>query len=233
MGRISRRFKTSRDDHLQSPPLVKIAPSLLSADFGHLEDEIRSVTDGGADLLHLDVMDGHFVPNLTFGPFIVEAIRRLSDLPLDCHLMIEDPLTYGPQFASAGADIVTFHIEVAPQPEPVFDAIEAEGAKAGLVVNPNTDIRRLEPWLDRCAMVLVMSVFPGFAGQAFIPEVLDKVRWLRGEAGFVGDIEIDGGVTPKTAAACKQAGANVLVAGSAVYGQEDRGAAITAIREAR
>ena len=211
--------------------MVKIAPSLLSADFGHLESEIRSVTDGGADLLHLDVMDGHFVPSLTFGPFIVEAIRRLTELPLDCHLMIEDPLTYGPQFASAGADIVTFHIEVAPDPLPVFDAIEEHGAKAGLVVNPDTDVRLLAPFLDRCEMVLIMSVFPGFAGQSFIPEVLDKVRLLRGEFEFKRDIQIDGGVSPKTAAACVEAGANVLVAGSAVYGQKDRGAAIRAIRE--
>jgi len=213
--------------------VVKIAPSLLSADFGHLESEIASVTEGGADLLHLDVMDGHFVPNLTFGPFIVEAIRKLSDLPLDCHLMIEDPLTYGPQFAAAGADIVTFHAEVASEPGPIFDAIEEAGAKAGMVVNPDTDVRVLEPWLDRCAMVLIMSVFPGFAGQSFIPEVLDKVRTLRGEFGYERDIEIDGGVSVDTAAACMEAGANVLVAGSAIYGKRDRAAAIDAIREAR
>jgi ribulose-phosphate 3-epimerase len=212
--------------------LVKIAPSLLSANFGRLDAEIASVTEGGADLLHLDVMDGHFVPNLTFGPFIVEAIRKLTDLPLDCHLMIEDPLTYGPQFASAGADIVTFHIEAAPEPAPVFDAIEARGAKSGLVVNPDTDVRLLEPWLDRCSMVLVMSVFPGFGGQAFIPEVLEKVRLLRGELGFERDLEMDGGVSPETAAACKEAGANVLVAGSAIYGKANRAEAIRAIREA-
>ena len=212
--------------------MVKIAPSLLSADFGHLDAEIQSVTDGGADLLHLDVMDGHFVPNLTFGPFIVEAIRKLTELPLDCHLMIDDPLTYGPQFAAAGADIVTFHAEVAPKPGPIFDAIEAAGAKAGMVVNPDTDIHVLEPWLERCAMVLVMSVFPGFSGQSFIPEVLDKVRLLRGEFGYERDVQIDGGVSPETAAACKAAGANVLVAGSAVYGKQDRAAAIRAIRDA-
>lgn len=211
---------------------IRIAPSLLAADFGHLADEVRAVEAGGADWLHLDVMDGHFVPNLTFGPFIVEAIRKLSDLPLDCHLMIEDPLTYGPQFAEAGADIVTFHAEVAPEPGPIFDAIEGAGAKAGMVVNPDTDVRVLEPWLDRCAMVLVMSVFPGFSGQSFIPEVLEKVRTLRGEMAFERDIEMDGGVSPSTAAACKDAGANVLVAGSAVFGKRDRAAAIAAIREA-
>ena len=211
--------------------MIKIAPSLLSADFGRLKQDIDEVTQGGADLLHLDVMDGHFVPNITFGPFIVKAIRRLTELPLDCHLMIEDPLTYGPQFAKAGADIVTFHVEVDQDPNQVIDAIEAGGAKAGMVVNPATDVRLLEPWLDRCAMVLIMSVVPGFGGQSFMPEVLDKIQLLQNELGYKGDIELDGGVSPKTAAACREAGANVLVAGSAIYGAEDRAAAIAAIRE--
>ena len=211
--------------------MIKIAPSILSADFGRLSAEIDDVTRGGADLLHLDVMDGHFVPNITFGPFIVQAIRNITELPLDCHLMICDPLTYGPQFAKAGADIVTFHAESDQNPDDVFDAIEAEGAKAGLVVNPATDVRKLEPWLDRCAMVLIMSVVPGFAGQAFMPEVLDKIPLLKNELGYKGDIELDGGVSPKTAAACREAGANVLVAGSAIFGQEDRAKMIRAIRE--
>ena len=212
--------------------MVKIAPSLLSADFGRLKDEIDDVTRGGADLLHLDVMDGHFVPNLTFGPFIVESIRRLSELPLDCHLMIEDPLTYGPRFAAAGADIVTFHVETDHDPDRVFDAIEKAGAKGGMVVNPDTDIRRLEPWLDRCAMVLIMSVFPGFGGQKFMPEVLEKIPVLRSELGYGGAVELDGGVAPDTAAACKAAGADVLVAGSAIFSMQDRAAQIRAIREA-
>jgi len=211
--------------------VVKVAPSLLSADFGRLRDEIAEVTAGGADLLHLDVMDGHFVPNLTFGPFIVESIRRLTELPLDCHLMIEDPLTYGPQFAKAGADIVTFHVEAAEDPAPVIEAIEGAGAKAGMVVNPGTDVARLRPWLDRCAMVLIMSVWPGFAGQAFMPEVLEKIPVLKDELGYAGDVEIDGGIAPATAGAAKAAGANVLVAGSAIFGARDRAAAIRAIRE--
>jgi ribulose-phosphate 3-epimerase len=210
--------------------MIKVAPSLLSADFGRLADEIGSVAAGGADLLHLDVMDGHFVPNLTFGPFIVKAIRRLTELPLDCHLMIEDPLTYGPQFAAAGADIVTFHVEVDAVPDDVFTAIESAGAKGGMVVNPATDVRRLEPWLDRCHMVLIMSVVPGFAGQEFMPEVLQKIPVLRDELGFAGDIEIDGGISPETAPAARDAGANVLVAGSAIFRQEDRAATIRAMR---
>jgi len=210
--------------------VVKIAPSLLSADFGRLAEEIGSVTAGGADLLHLDVMDGHFVPNLTFGPFIVKAIRRLTGLPLDCHLMIDDPLTYGQQFAAAGAELVTFHAEAGAVPDDVFDAIEKAGAKGGMVVNPATDVRRLEPWLDRCHMVLIMSVVPGFAGQKFMPEVLKKIAVLREEFGFPGDIEIDGGISPETAPAARDAGANVLVAGSAIFGQKDRAASIRAIR---
>jgi len=210
--------------------VVRIAPSLLSADFGRLREEIDSVTDAGADLLHLDVMDAHFVPNLTFGPFIVEAVRKLTELPLDCHLMIEDPLTYGPRFAEAGADLVTFHVELDLDPGRVIDAIEAKGARAGLVVNPNTDVRRVAPWLDRCAMVLVMSVFPGFAGQKFIPEVLAKIPTLRDELGYKGEIEMDGGVSPETAPDCRAAGATVLVAGSAIFLRPDRRAVIDAIR---
>jgi ribulose-phosphate 3-epimerase len=212
--------------------VVKIAPSLLSADFGRLREEIDEVTAAGADLLHLDVMDGHFVPNLTFGPFIVEAIRKLTKLPLDCHLMIEDPLTYGPQFAKAGADLVTFHVETKGDHGKTLDAIEAAGAKAGMVLNPGTGPEQLRPFLPRCSMVLVMSVWPGFAGQKFIPEVLEKIPVLRDELGYAGDIEIDGGIAPATAGAAKAAGANVLVAGSAIFKSKDRAGVIGALRRA-
>jgi ribulose-phosphate 3-epimerase len=145
--------------------------------------------------------------------------------------MIDDPLEYGPRFARAGADIVTFHAEVDGNPDDVIDAIEEEGAKAGMVVNPDTDVRRLAAWLDRCEMVLIMSVFPGFSGQKFIGDVLGKIRTLQDDLEFTGDIEIDGGITPTTAAAARKAGANVLVAGSAIFGQPDRAAVIRALRE--
>ncbi len=213
--------------------MVKIAPSLLSADFGRLREEIAEVSAAGADLLHLDVMDGHFVPNLTFGPFIVEAIRKLTPLPLDCHLMIEDPLTYGPQFAKAGADIVTFHVEVKGDPKRTFDAIEAAGARAGMVVNPGTDPRLLRPWLPRCAMVLVMSVRPGFGGQKFIPRALAKVRAvseLVARTGSSAEIEVDGGVGPDNIRELVVAGARWLVAGSSVFSGGDAAAAVRALR---
>ena len=214
---------------------IKIAPSILSADFAKMGEEAESLERCGADLIHCDVMDGVFVNNITFGLKMVEDIRPHTALPLDCHLMIVHPEKYVERFVKAGADIVTVHFEACRENlAGVLAQIRAAGAKCGAVVNPDTPAEALREVLPLCDMVLVMSVFPGFGGQKFIPEVLDKVRFLRdfaGENGLSYDVEIDGGITPATAQEAVKAGANVLVAGSAVFRSADRAAAIAALRE--
>ena len=213
--------------------MTLIAASLLSADFAELKNEIRSVEQGGADWLHLDVMDGHFVPNITFGPFIVEAIKKVSRLPLDAHLMITDPLKYAPGFAKAGADYITIHAEVAEDLVSAIAQLKKLKVKAGLSVNPETPLDKVLPVIGEIDLFLVMSVHPGFGGQKFMPEVLDKVRIikkLKDQGKTKTLISIDGGVNPETARQCRSAGVEVLVAGAAIFGSPDRAAQIKAIR---
>ncbi|MHB8927027.1 MAG: ribulose-phosphate 3-epimerase [Bacillota bacterium] len=208
---------------------VKIAPSLLSADFARIADEVARVTAGGADWLHLDVMDGHFVPNLTFGPALVKAVRQVTKLPLDVHLMIERPADFIVPFARAGADYLTVHVEAQGDLARVLADIRSLGVHPAISINPPTPLEAVEPYLSLADMILVMSVNPGFSGQGFIREVLPKVSALAARSRrFV--IEIDGGINADTAAAAAAAGAEVLVAGSAVFGAPDPAAAIAAIR---
>lgn len=202
-----------------------IAPSILSADFSNLGSEVAEVEKAGAKILHVDVMDGHFVPNLTIGPIVVESLRAKTGLILDCHLMVNEPEKMIPWFAEAGADWITFHDEAASNAEMLIDQIHNLGKKAGISIKPNTPVEMIEPLLPKLDLVLVMSVEPGFGGQKFIPSSLNKVRWLSKQKkdhshSFL--ISIDGGISLATIEDAKKAGTDVFVAGSAVFGAKDR-----------
>jgi len=204
--------------------LTELAPSILSADFAHLADQVRSVTEGGATLVHVDVMDGHFVPNITIGPPVVKSLRKVTDLPLDCHLMIENPDQYIPDFVQAGADWISVHQEACVHLNRTLHHIKDHGAQAGVVINPATPVETLAEVLDIVDYVLVMSVNPGFGGQKFIPGALHKIRRLaemRQAQGLNYRIEVDGGIALDTVGEVVRAGAEILVAGNAVFGKGD------------
>jgi ribulose-phosphate 3-epimerase len=214
---------------------LRLAPSLLSADFAHLADAVAAAERGGAGALHLDVMDGHFVPNLTFGPALVRSVRAVTKLPLDIHLMIERPTKFAEAFANAGGDTLVFHVEASDAVEDSVRAIRSAGAAVGAAIRPDTPFDRVAPWVGRLDQVLVMSVMPGFSGQAFRPEVLPKIRAARDAleaSGSSADVSVDGGITPETAVAAASHGATFFVCGNSVFQGGDVGENLGRLRRA-
>lgn len=215
--------------------MIKIAPSILSANFAKLGEEVKEVEAAGAELIHIDVMDGHFVPNITMGPIVVEALRPITKLPLDVHLMIENPDAYIEQFAKAGADYISVHVEACRHLHRTIQLIRSYGVKPGVVLNPHTPIELIQHILEDVDFVLFMTVNPGFGGQKFIDSVVPKIEALSKvikERGLNVEIEIDGGITAETIVPCAKAGASIFVAGSAIYNKEDRASALQQIKTA-
>lgn len=214
--------------------MIKIAPSILSANFSNLDSDVRKIEDAGAEYLHIDVMDGHFVPNITIGPLVVKAIRKGSAMVFDVHLMIENPDSYIDQFAEAGADIITVHVEACRHLHRTISRIKELGLKAGVAINPGTSPAAIDYVLSEVDLVLIMTVNPGFGGQSFIKEMLPKIKIVRGmlkSIGSTAEIEVDGGINLETASLAARAGANVLVAGTAVFGAGDPVNAVSLIRQ--
>ncbi len=213
--------------------MIKIAPSILSADFGNLAEEIKKIEEAGADLLHIDVMDGHFVPNITMGPLVVKAVKKITKLPLDVHLMISNPDKYIKNFADAGSDVISFHAEAVSNPAKTILEIEKYGKAPALAINPDNSFEKYINILDKFKMILLMTVFPGFEGQKFIPSVLPNIKSLRNyieKSKLNIDIEVDGGINETTAKEVISAGANILVAGSAIFYSKDYRLSISDIR---
>ncbi len=215
---------------LASRPII--APSMLKCDFGNLADDIAQLEAAGAPVLHLDVMDGHFVPNLSYGAMVIERMREHTTLPFDAHLMISDPEKYLKDYLKAGCDAISIHLEAVPQPISVLEKIRESEALAGLVINPETPVEKLEPYLPHCDLILIMSVNPGFGGQKFIPKALEKLSWVRQRMRDDQLLSVDGGIAFETIAATAQSGATLFVCGSSIFDQSDYSQAITNLRNA-